>query len=95
MSGNLDGNLYGTAQSGGPGLSGTIWEIHEVQVSSSVPEPTSLVLGLTGLALVGHPGHEITVPLVGAPASVQPGRGAASEILSGLPTDAGSVESVD
>jgi uncharacterized repeat protein (TIGR03803 family) len=42
-----DGNLYGTAQSGGPGLSGTIWEIQ----LSAVPEPSSLVLGLMGLAL--------------------------------------------
>jgi uncharacterized repeat protein (TIGR03803 family) len=42
-----DGNLYGTAQGGGPGLSGTIWEIQ----LASVPEPSSLVLGLIGLAL--------------------------------------------
>src|SRR5262249_25945909 len=44
-----DGNLYGTAQGGGPGLSGTIWEIQ----LSSVPEPSSLILGLLGLALAG------------------------------------------
>jgi uncharacterized repeat protein (TIGR03803 family) len=44
-----DGNLYGTAQGGGPGLSGTVWEIQ----LSSVPEPSSLVLGLIGLALAG------------------------------------------
>jgi uncharacterized repeat protein (TIGR03803 family) len=44
-----DGNIYGTAQGGGPGLSGTIWEI---QVSS-VPEPSSMFLGLIGLVLAG------------------------------------------
>jgi uncharacterized repeat protein (TIGR03803 family) len=44
-----DGNLYGTVQGGGPGLGGTIWEIQ----LSSVPEPSSLVLGLLGLALAG------------------------------------------
>jgi uncharacterized repeat protein (TIGR03803 family) len=42
-----DGNLYGTAQGGGSGLSGTIWKIQ----LSAVPEPSSLVLGLIGLAL--------------------------------------------
>jgi hypothetical protein len=42
-----DGNLYGTAQSGGSGLSGTIWEIQ----LTAVPEPSSLALGLLGLAL--------------------------------------------
>jgi hypothetical protein len=31
-----DGNLYGTAQGGGPGLSGTIWGIPLTQV----PEPS-------------------------------------------------------
>jgi hypothetical protein len=43
------GNLQGTAQTGGPGLSGTIWEIQ----LGSVPEASSLILGLIGLALAG------------------------------------------
>ena len=43
-----DGNLYGTAQSYGPGLGGTIWKIQ----LASVPEPSSLITGLIGLACV-------------------------------------------
>jgi uncharacterized repeat protein (TIGR03803 family) len=41
------GNLYGTAPYGGAYESGTVWEL------SSVPEPSSLVMGLISLVLAG------------------------------------------
>jgi uncharacterized repeat protein (TIGR03803 family) len=42
------GNLYGTTNGGGAGDVGTVW-----QFTGSVPEPSSLVMGFTSLALVG------------------------------------------
>jgi len=44
---DANGNLYGTALRGGADGQGTVWEF------SSVPEPTSLVLGLVGLVVSG------------------------------------------
>src|SRR5262249_34531888 len=44
-----DGNLYGTAQFGGPGLNGTVWEIQFNSVPS-VPEPATLTLFGIGIA---------------------------------------------
>jgi uncharacterized repeat protein (TIGR03803 family) len=44
---DTDGNLYGATFSGGANSVGTVWEFS----SSSVPEPSSLVLGLVGSAV--------------------------------------------
>ena len=46
---DANGNLFGTAQQGGPGGHGTVWE----QAPPFVPEPSSLVLGVIGFALAG------------------------------------------
>jgi uncharacterized repeat protein (TIGR03803 family) len=46
---DASGNLYGTAFSGGANNLGTVWEFQP----GSVPEPSSLVLGLIGLVLAG------------------------------------------
>jgi uncharacterized repeat protein (TIGR03803 family) len=46
---DASGNLYGTAFSGGANNLGTVWEFQP----SAVPEPSSLVLGLIGLAVAG------------------------------------------
>jgi uncharacterized repeat protein (TIGR03803 family) len=45
---DAQGNLYGTTNGGGAGNVGTVW-----QFTNSVPEPSSLVIGFTSLALVG------------------------------------------
>jgi hypothetical protein len=45
---DANGNLVGTAQNGGASNIGTVWEL-----SSSVPEPSPLVLGSTIFALAG------------------------------------------
>jgi uncharacterized repeat protein (TIGR03803 family) len=46
---DADGNLYGTALIGGANGLGTVWELQP----SAIPEPSSLFLGLIGLALAG------------------------------------------
>jgi uncharacterized repeat protein (TIGR03803 family) len=47
-----DGNLYGTASSGGASGLGTVVELPS-PFSAVVPEPSSLVMGLIGLIVVG------------------------------------------
>jgi uncharacterized repeat protein (TIGR03803 family) len=46
---DASGNLYGTADDGGTSNNGTVWEFQP----SAVPEPSSLFLGLIGLAVAG------------------------------------------
>jgi len=46
---DANGNLLGTTQGGGANNAGTVWEIQ----MSSVPEPSSIVTGLIGMALAG------------------------------------------
>jgi uncharacterized repeat protein (TIGR03803 family) len=46
---DANGNLYGTANLGGANFKGTVWKLQ----TSAIPEPSSLVLGLIGLALAG------------------------------------------
>ncbi len=46
---DANGNFFGTALSGGLNNLGTVWEFR----TGSVPEPSSLVLGLIGLVLAG------------------------------------------
>jgi uncharacterized repeat protein (TIGR03803 family) len=44
---DANGNLFGTASSGGASNNGTVWEL------AAVPEPSSLVLGWIGCAVAG------------------------------------------
>jgi uncharacterized repeat protein (TIGR03803 family) len=46
---DANGNLFGTAREGGANNDGTVWEIQ----TASVPEPSSIVMGLIGMALAG------------------------------------------
>jgi uncharacterized repeat protein (TIGR03803 family) len=46
---DANGNLYGTASEGGASGVGTVWEFS----LSSIPEPSSLILGLISLAVAG------------------------------------------
>jgi hypothetical protein len=47
---DANGNLYGTAASGGANSDRTVWELQASALG--VPEPSSLVMGLVALVLV-------------------------------------------
>jgi uncharacterized repeat protein (TIGR03803 family) len=79
---DANGNLFGSAAVGGASEDGTVWELHIG--SSTVPEPSSLVVSLIAMALIPLVlGRFRRSPLSRAEGEVPPRRSAADPSLRG------------